>query len=289
MTGREAAVVIATRDRAQLLRACLAALAAQSAGGRFDVFVVDNGSTDGTAAIADEFGARRVFVGEPNRAMARNAGIASVEAPIIIFCDDDTVAPRHFIEAHLRAHVTRPGSVVTGPIINVSEPTARPQPGPQHFSRAFFCTCNVSAPLADVRAAGGFDERYDLYGWEDTDLGLRLRARGLRRMWSKDAYLYHVKPAAATTLERRLAQAREKGRMAARFVRKQPAWPVRLATGAYAANFARSAVVNATPLRAVYERVANDPRLRDSPLAAWARERVVDAEYVESLRRALER
>jgi len=283
----EATIVIATRDRAQLLRGCLAALRAQSLAGRFEIIVVDNGSSDATAATVDEFGARRIFVAAPNRAKARNAGIALAAAPIVIFCDDDTVAPPSFVEAHLRVHAARPNRVVTGPIINVSDPADQPRPRAQHFSRAFFCTCNVSAPIAAVRAVAGFDERYDLYGWEDMDLGLRLRARGLRRSWSWDAYIYHIKSAEATTLERRVAQAREKGRMAARFVRKAPSWPVRLATGAYAVNFARAALLNARPLRAVYERVAKNSRLRDSPLAGWAQNRVADAAYVVELRAGL--
>ena len=274
-----ATLIIATRDRADFLRGCLASLGEQTAAGRFDVVVVDNGSSDATPAVAEQFGARRIFVADPNRGKARNAGLAAASGPLVLFCDDDTIAPPQFVAAHLRAHETRAARVVSGPIINVADAAARPAPGPHNYSRAFFCTCNASAPLAALRAAGGFDERYDLYGWEDTDLGIRLQARGLRRAWAWDAYIYHIKPKTGESLDLRISRAREKAQMAARFVRKSPTWPVKLATGAYPGNFARASLMNAAPLRRLYARLAAQN--------GWARDRLVDAAYVDALRTAL--
>ena len=106
----EATVIIATRDRAGFLRDSLACLARQSAAGRFDVVVVDNGSTDATSAVIAEAAAasngtvRGLSVAEPNRGKARNAGVAAAGGSIIIFCDDDTLPPERFVEAHLAAH-----------------------------------------------------------------------------------------------------------------------------------------------------------------------------------------
>lgn len=283
----DATVVIATHNRASQLRDCLASLARQSVRERFDVVVVDNASEDATAAtIQAAAGVRGVFVAEPNRAKARNAGIAVAAGATIVFCDDDTIAPEGFVAAHLTAHERTPNAVVSGPIINVADETLRPMPRSSNYSQAFFCTCNVSVARADLLAAGGFDEHYDLYGWEDTDLGVRLREKGLRRIFDWAAYIYHVKPAASMTLERRRAQAREKGMMAARFVRKNPSLPVRLATGAYAFNFARAALVRASGLPALFERMAqrNPP---DSLSGRVANEALVDAAYVDALRDAL--
>jgi GT2 family glycosyltransferase len=284
----DASVVIATRDRASFLRDCLASLAGQTARGQFEIVVVDNGSNDDTAEVVERAAAggmpvRRVHVAEPNRGKARNAGIAEARADAVIFCDDDTVAPEGFVDAHLRARKAHPRAVVSGPIVNVPDSSSRPALGAQHFSRAFLCTCNAGVARADLLAVGGFDERYDLYGWEDTDLGVRLRRHGARRAWAWDAFLYHIKPPSVVTLEKRIALAREKGAMAARFVRKSPTLPVRLATGAYAANFARAAVLSAAPLRRWYERAA---RGRPSGLAADA---LVDAAYIDALRSGLRR
>ena len=285
----QASVVIATHDRATRLAECLAALERSPQDPSFEIIVVDNGSRDQTPAVIAAAGprVRGVNVPEPNRAMARNAGFQAAQAPLIVFCDDDTIAPISFVSEHLRAHdATNVPAVVSGPIINVPDPAVRIAPSPRHYSRAFFCTCNVSVAKIQLEAAGLFDERYDLYGWEDTDLGLRLRALGLRRVFAWPAYLYHIKPKASMTLERRRTLAREKGMMAARFVRKAPTWPVRLATGAYTANFARSALVHARPLRALYERVAHGAP--DGSIAGLiATEALVDAEYLDALRGAL--
>ena len=95
----DASVVIATRNRAGLLRGCLERLSAQSAAGRFEVVVVDNGSTDETPAVVVAaahagLAVRGIHVAEPNRGKARNAGIAACSGAAILFCDDDTLPPR---------------------------------------------------------------------------------------------------------------------------------------------------------------------------------------------------
>ena len=284
-------MVIATRDRASFLRACLNRLAKQSAAGRFDVVVVDNGSRDDTAAAVREAQplVRSVFVADPNRGKARNAGIAAATGRIVIFCDDDTLAPDGFVSAHLAAHVTANDRVVSGPILNITDERAMRPPSAANYSAAFFCTCNVSAPKASLDAVGGFDETFDLYGWEDTEVGVRLRAYGLKRVFAWDAYIYHMKPPGSQDFARRIALAQEKGTMAARFVRKSSSWPVRLATGAYAVNFARAALAGAPPMRALYRRLAGSGSAPEGAIQAWARESLADAAYIDALRAGLRR
>ena len=290
----EASVVIATRNRAGFLRECLARLGRQTANGRFETIVVDNGSTDETAAVIAQAGAggapaRGVFVPEPNRGKARNAGVRASAGNLVIFCDDDTLPPDGFVDAHLRASAANLKSVVSGPIVNVPDASHLVAPGPRNFSRAFLCTCNASVARADFDAVGGFDERYDLYGWEDTDLGVRLREHGVGRAWSWDAYIYHVKPPESVSLERRAVLAAEKGAMAARFVRKSPSLAVKLATGAYGLNFARAAVVGAQPMRRWYRRVAGDDGEARGRWSKFAADALVDAAYIDALRSGLRR
>ena len=286
----DASVVIATHDRAAQLDRCLIALEGQAEAQRFEVVVVDNGSSDATGEVLARHASQRlrsVFVAGPNRAKARNAGIAQARGAIVIFCDDDTIAPERFVTEHLRAHAASPRpAVVSGPIVNVPGPDASIAPSARHWSRAFLCTCNASVAKEQLDAVGGFDERYDLYGWEDTDLGIRLRARGLARVFDWGAYIYHVKPPAAAALERRLTLAAEKGAMAARFVRKTPSWPVRLATGAHPANFVRAALAHAPLMRSLYGRLAR----RAAPgslVATLAGEALADAAYVDALKAGL--
>ncbi len=282
-------VVIATKDRAALLDEALASLRAQAGAPDHELIVVDNGSTDATPAVARKHGALYAFVAEPNRGKARNAGIARASGDVIAFVDDDVVTPPHFLAAHARAHDAEIFPLaVSGPIVNVPDPAHRPEPTAANFSRAFFVTCNVSVRAAPLRAVGGFDESFDLYGWEDTELGARLRAFGVRRAFAWEAYLWHVKPPTPESLEDALGKAIEKARMAARFVEKMPTSRVKLATGAYALNLARARVFAPGFAQPLFAGLASSPHVPPA-LAQVARGMLLDSVYTEELDRRLRR
>ena len=282
-------VVIATKDRAALLDDALASLRAQDGAPEYELIVVDNGSSDATPTVARRHGAAYVFVAEPNRGKARNAGIARATGEVVAFVDDDVVVPSRFLAAHAQAHDAEIFPLaVSGPIVNVPDPALRPKPTAANVSRAFFVTCNVSVRTSSLRAVGGFDEAFDLYGWEDTELGARLRAHGVKRAFAWDAYLWHVKPPTPESLEDALGKAIKKARMAARFVRKMPTARVKLATGAYAPNLVRARVLNPGFLQPLYAGLASSRRV--PPLVAQlARGALLDSVYTEELDRQLHR
>ena len=280
-------VVIATRNRAALLDGALTSLHAQIGAPPIQTIVVDNGSSDDTRAVAERHGATYVFEAQPNRALARNAGIAAATGTIVLFVDDDVVLPAFFVAAHARGHAESIfPHVVTGPIINVPSAEQRPVPTFLNASNAFFCTCNVSVPLSALQAVGGFDETFDKYGWEDTELGVRLRNFDVRRRFVWEAYLWHIKPPATETLDAALVKTIEKARMAAKFVRKDPSRRAKLATGAYALNRLRAHVLAPRAAHAWLAGVATSSRVPE-PLARVARELVLDGVYVDELERAL--
>jgi glycosyltransferase involved in cell wall biosynthesis len=282
-------VVIATKDRAAMLDGALASLRAQVGAPEFEVVVVDNGSSDETPDVARRHGARYAVVAEPNRGKARNAGIARASGDAIVFVDDDVVTPPHFLAGHAKAHDEEIFPLaVSGPILNVPDAAHRPEPSAANFSRAFFVTCNVSVRAASLRAVGGFDEDFDLYGWEDTELGARLRDHGVRRAFAWDAYLWHLKPPTPESLEDALDKAIEKARMAARFVRKMPTARIKLATGAYAFNLARARVLVPPFAQPLFAGLASSSRV-PSALAQLARNALLDSVYTEELERQLRR
>ncbi|GAC1539806.1 MAG: glycosyltransferase family 2 protein [Candidatus Velthaea sp.] len=280
-------VIIATKDRAQLLDGALSSLAAQVDAPPMEVIVVDNGSTDATKAIAEKHGATYIFEPVPNRGAARNRGIAAATGAIVLFIDDDVVLPPAFVAAHQRAHdgVIFPRAV-SGPIINVPDANTRPAPGVTNYSGAFFCTCNVSIRKSTLDSVGGFDEQFRLYGWEDTELGVRLRAFDVGRHFAWDAYLWHIKPPAHDTLDAALAKTIEKARMAARFVRKAPTRRAKLATGAYTFNVLRAKALAPRSAQALFAGIASSDRV-PARLAAFARGRLLDSVYIDELTREL--
>ena len=285
-------IVIATKDRAPFLARALATLEAQHAAPAFEAIVVDNGSSDGTPDVVraardrGTLDVRSLFVAEPNRGAARNAGIAVAKGRFILFVDDDVALPPGFVAAHGRAHTGARAKAVSGPILNVPGYEAQPKPSPLNYSGAFFCTCNVSVPRAALAAVGAFDESFNLYGWEDTELGVRLRRSGVRHRFAWDAYLWHIKPPRVETLQSVLDKTIERAQMAARFLGKDSSLRTKLATGAYGLNLARSAVFAPQWSLEGYRRLAASDRVPD-PVRAFARAQLLDGSYTSALRRAL--
>ncbi len=285
-------VVIATRDRAAFLARALDSLAVQRDAPAFEVVIADNGSRDGTAdlvrarAATAAFPLHYVFAGEPNRGAARNAGVRAATGDIVLFVDDDVRLPAQFLFAHASAHAQRGGRAVSGPILNVPTPHDEPSPSMFNYSGAFFCTCNVSVARAAFDAVGGFDEHFTLYGWEDTELGLRLRGSGVARGFAWNAYLWHIKPPHVETLETVVQKTVERGRMAARLLQKNGGLRTKLATGAYAFNLARSSALAPRWSLDAFRAVATNERA-PAVLRAVARGQYLDGCYREALTAAL--
>jgi glycosyltransferase involved in cell wall biosynthesis len=128
-----ASVVVCTRDRAIALRRCLDALDEQlpvTVG--IEVVVVDNGSRDATSEVLAQWSAaaphiRRV-VAEPTPGLshARNAGIAAAHHDVVLFIDDDAIAPRGWVAAHVAAYQHDPSVVAVGGPVVLAWPNGRP-------------------------------------------------------------------------------------------------------------------------------------------------------------------
>jgi len=284
-------VVIATKDRALFLQRALESLAQQRGAPEFEVVVADNGSTDGTPHVVAgaveivPYHLRRIEAGRANRGLARNMGVSAAAGQLILFVDDDVWLPANFIAAHVAEHRgARSSRVVTGPILNVPDYDHRPRPGAANYSSAFFCTCNASVSKVALEAVGGFDEAFNLYGWEDTELGLRLRSAGLEHAFAWDAFLYHIKP--PESLELSIRRTLEKATMAAQFVQKAPSLRTKLATGAYGVNLMRGKL--AAPLLPLFAGVASSDVL-PKPLVSFARTRLLDGLYVKRLAEEMKR
>lgn len=236
-----ATIQLCTYNRAALLERVLEACFDQTvAETDYEVVLVDDGSTDGTpeaiATARSRASCAFTVITQPNSglAAARNAGIARARGERIIFIDDDVLPLPNFVEQHLRTHAMHPQAIVRGGAITVENLDDLPPPvwGIKDYSGNFFWTTNVSVPLETIRAVGGFDENFSEYGWEDIDVGLRLRARGVRAFFNPKALVYHFKPRSrGDGVAPMVRQARAQARTAVRLLRLHPHWRAYLATG----------------------------------------------------------
>jgi glycosyltransferase involved in cell wall biosynthesis len=236
-----ATIQLCTYNRAALLERVLDACFEQTVGAdAYEVVLVNDGSTDNTPAVIERAvsraGCRFEVVNQANSGLAkgRNAGISRASGRRIIFIDDDVLPLPNFVEEHLRSHERTPLAVVRGGAINVENFDELPPPhwNIKHYSGNFFWTTNVSVPLATIRAIGGFNESFSEYGWEDIDVGLRLRFGGVRGVFNPKALAYHYKPRPRSgNVEKMVAQARAQARTAVQLAKIHPHWRTYLATG----------------------------------------------------------
>jgi glucosyl-dolichyl phosphate glucuronosyltransferase len=98
-------VIMSTYNRAHYLPDALKALAAQECNAPFEVILIDNASTDGTAAVFQDWcrkDSRFRTAHEPRLGLSygKNAGIKMARAPLLLFTDDDMVTDPHWIESY---------------------------------------------------------------------------------------------------------------------------------------------------------------------------------------------
>lgn len=231
----KASFIVPTRDRAEILKISLPLMLSQSAADPFEIVVVSDGSRDDTAGVVRTFDCARIHFAEleapSGAAAARNRAIDMARGEFLVFVDDDSLIKADFLEEHLRHHSADRGhTIVTGPIIDVEQvPDFQNPPGAGLFSRHWnaFPTGNASVRKELVTEAGGFDETFQTYGWEDPEMYVRLAKTGVRRVFSHAAPIYHYKPGAATApLAERLTLERMRGANGALFYAKHPTFAV---------------------------------------------------------------
>ena len=115
-------VAIRSLNEADRLRLTLTSLACQSV--MADVVVVDDGSSDHTQSVVNEFQGRLPLqsIAHPKpqgRSAASNVGAVAARGDIVIFLDGDTLAHPRLVEHHLAAHRKQPGLLGRGETHNL--------------------------------------------------------------------------------------------------------------------------------------------------------------------------
>ncbi|WP_294250049.1 glycosyltransferase family A protein [uncultured Sphingomonas sp.] len=183
-------VLIPFFNERDYLPATIESLAQQTT--RFMLVLVDNGSTDGSADVAEAFCRAYkldyLLITErtPGKVAALRAGLAWVRTRWVATCDADTVYPPHYLAA-AEAILSRPGHVVAGAYFIAPETderariiearrflaAARLLPRQCHAGGAGQAFCTRS-----LRAAGGFDAARWNFVLEDHEVIHRLMRKG---------------------------------------------------------------------------------------------------------------
>ncbi len=193
-------VVVCTYNGARIIRDCLEGLQKLEYPS-FEVIVVDDGSTDASAAVAGEYGVRLIRTQQRGLSHARNTGIEAATGEIVAFIDDDAYPDPHWLTYLAAAFLNTAHAGVGGPNIappgdgRIADCVANAPGNPVHIlltdrEAEHIPGCNMAFRKACLEAIDGFDPRYRVAG-DDVDVCWRLRQRGWTLGFSPAAVVWH--------------------------------------------------------------------------------------------------
>ena len=218
-------VVIATRDRAELLRKTLLSLANQSfPKSEFEVLVCNHGSTDHTVEVCRSFETvldlRVIDVPFEGYSIQRpkNAGIYLARHELVVILDCGIICPPQFLTAHRESYENNQRVFTSGPVYGIEcdeedefwralDPSACPTSftptkmltdlrlemlsTSRHAPWLLCWGCNFSARKEDLIHIGAYDESFVGWGWDDTDVAIGLHRLGLSFVFPLSAWCFH--------------------------------------------------------------------------------------------------
>jgi GT2 family glycosyltransferase len=213
----DCSIVMPLFNRAELTEQCLVKLAEVTEGASFEMILVDNGSTDGTAAFLAKLGGDVQVIRNAENlgfAAACNQGARAARGRHLVFLNNDTIPLAGWLAPLLAELDADPTVAVVGSKLLYPDETiqhagvifSRDLPIPYHFLAHVPGTfpvvntrrelqCVTGACMAVRRsvfdAVGGFDEGYR-NGYEDVDFCLQVGARGGRVVYQPASALYHL-------------------------------------------------------------------------------------------------
>lgn len=182
-------VVIPAHNEADWLPAALAAVTRQVGPPPFELIVVNNASTDATAAVAGSTGARVINEPRPGVAHARQAGFLASAGAIIATTDADSQVPPDWLARIGTYFADHPKTIALGgsvsydfadrrvrDLVNRLIPILHELDRRLHRGQPHFVGANFAVRRAAFESVGGF--RTDLKRAEDLDLAHRLQKLG---------------------------------------------------------------------------------------------------------------
>ncbi|MBI5400097.1 glycosyltransferase [Candidatus Saganbacteria bacterium] len=242
-------VVVGTYNQRDTLKFVLESFSRQTlSSADYELVVVDSFSTDGTDTMIEQFRLpfRLNYLKKENRgkSAARNFGVEQATGEIILLTDADMIADPNLLAEHLQAHGGQPNSAVEGLTYNLKQPLPLEALEPNHpdiapyikqrlqngqeLKWSYFLSGNLSLKKSSFLEAGGFDENFNQYGWEDIELGYRLSKMKVPLTYCSKAINYHYHFVSAEDLVQRKYNM---GRSAAYFYKKHPNFEIKMFLG----------------------------------------------------------
>ena len=307
----QASVIICTRNRAQSLRSVLRDLAASSVPAhlRWELIVVDNGSSDDTRHVVESeaasFPVPLRYIFEPSKGLsrARNTGVSHAEADILAFTDDDVEVGPDWLRSIVAPFEDPECGVVAGrirPRLPEPVPAWLPVVPPWNITSAILsldlgdqvrplCVPPIGASMAFRRQVfdniGGFSPELGagvavMPLGEDTEFGARARKAGHTGVYTPHGTVIH--PIGEDRLSRSylLGWYRTAGRLNASVAAHPPAGPALFGVSRWrfreALDNAARALVTRDPARRFYHRLQLE-LLRGFLEVRWGRGRSLAA------------
>jgi glycosyltransferase involved in cell wall biosynthesis len=201
MSAPDVSVVIPVYNMASCLAECLGGLRDQTfPSERFEIILVDDGSTDNTLATANQLKIdfamdNMVIVQQANTgpAGARNQGICLARGEIIVFLDSDCIPQPEWLEQLITPLLSADATIVG------VEGRTLPAPGGHNILDHYidnpnggYCwTCNIAYRKSVLYEIDGFDEGFPLPASEDIDIAHRAKQLGTIP-FVPEALVYHL-------------------------------------------------------------------------------------------------
>jgi GT2 family glycosyltransferase len=193
-------LVVATRDRAKLVRRFLVPLAGTAVARGWEVVVADQSVNDETRALLERLEGVRYVRSEPGLSRGRNAAVLASSGSVVAFCDDDVEVTPEWFDEVLRLFDEHPDAgAVCGPVrthAGLTLPGVEPNVyrWPSHPFR-LGTGANVAVRRAALHAVGLFDEELGagarFHAAEETDLLYRIQRAGWEIVYSQTLEIVH--------------------------------------------------------------------------------------------------
>src|SRR4051794_541117 len=193
-------VVVCTYNGAATITDCLAAISSLDYPD-YEVIVVDDGSTDATSALIEEFDARVVTTPGVGLSAARNLGMEAATGEIVAYTDDDAYPDPQWLTYLAIAFSSSDCAAIGGPNLSplgdgvVADCVANAPGGPIHVLLSddiaeHIPGCNMAIRRDALLGIGGFDEQFRTAG-DDVDICWRIQDAGLTVGFHPAAMVWH--------------------------------------------------------------------------------------------------